>query len=98
MKSSRAVILGVTATAMFSLSALAQGFHHGTILEVDRARGTVIISETQTGTTGSSAGATAQEYKLQEGLLLNALTAGDSVSFRVEEKGGVKTITKLEGH
>ena len=96
MRTSRAIILGVAATAMFSLGVLAQESRHGTISRLDEANGTIAISEAQAGTTGSSGGSPWQEYKLQDGLLFNAFKEGDSVSFIVEEKGGVKTITKLQ--
>jgi Cu/Ag efflux protein CusF len=96
MRTSRATILGVAATAMFSLGALAQESRHGTISRLDEANGTIAISEAQAGTTGSSAGSPWQEYKLQDGLVFNAFKEGDSVSFTVEEKGGVKTITNLQ--
>lgn len=101
MKSSRAIILGAAATVMVSFGALAQGSRHGTILLVDEPHGTVTISEAPTGTTGSTVGATAgayvaQEYKLQDGLLFNALRVGDVVTFTAEEKDGVKTITNLQ--
>ena len=96
MRTSRAIILGVAATAMFSLGVLAQESRHGTISRLDEANGTIAISEAQAGTTGSSAGSPWQEYKLQDGLLFNALKEGDNISFTVEEKGGVKTVTKLQ--
>jgi len=96
MKSSRAIILGMATAAMFSLGALAQESRQGTISRVDSAKGTIAVSETQTGTTGSSAMSSPQEYKLQDPLLINAIKDGDHISFTVEEKGGVKTITKLQ--
>ena len=69
MKSSRAIVLGMTAAGMFSLAALAQETRQGTISRVDPAKGTIAIAETQTGTTGSSTMSGAQEYKLREPLL-----------------------------
>ena len=96
MRMSRTIIFGTAAAAMFSLGALAQQSHHGTVVQVEEQKGTITVSEAQAGTTGSSAGATAQEYRLQDGLLFNALQVGDVVTFTVEEKGGVKTITELQ--
>ena len=98
MKSSRAVILGMAA-AVFSLSALAQETRQGTISRIDPSKGTIAVAETQAGTTGSSTSSTmsgAQEYKLQDPLLINAIKDGDRISFTVEDKDGVKTITKLQ--
>jgi Cu/Ag efflux protein CusF len=96
MTTSRAIILGVAASAMLSLGALAQESRQGTISRIDPAKGTIAVSETQTGTTGSSAMSSPQEYKLQDVLLVNAIKDGDRISFTVEEKNGVKTITKLQ--
>jgi len=96
MRTSRATILGVAATAMFWLGALAQESRVGTISRLDEANGTIAISEAQSGTVGSSAGSPPQTYKLQDGLMFNALKEGDSISFTVEEIGGVKTVTKVQ--
>jgi Cu/Ag efflux protein CusF len=95
MRTSRAAVIGTIAT-LFSAGASAQESHQGTINRLDEATGTVAISEARTGTTGSGAGMAAQEYKLQDGLLFNALREGDRISFTVEEIRGVKTITKLQ--
>jgi hypothetical protein len=38
----------------------------------------------------------AQEYKLKDPLLFNAIKDGDHISFTVAEKDGVKTVTKLQ--
>jgi Cu/Ag efflux protein CusF len=96
MRTSRTIILGTAAATMFSLGAFAQEVRVGTISRLDEANGTIAISEAQAGTTGSGAGSSAQEYKAQDGLLFNALKEGDRVSFTVEEKGGVKTIAKVQ--
>ena len=96
MKSSRTIIMCMAATAMFSLGALAQEIRQGTISRIDPAKGTIAVAETQSGTTGSSTMSGAQEYKLQDPLLLNAIKDGDRISFAVEDKNGVKTITKLQ--
>jgi Cu/Ag efflux protein CusF len=94
MKSSRAIILGLAAAAMFSLGALAQEARQGTISRIDPSKGTIAVAET--GTTGSSAMSGAQEYKLQDPLLFNAIKDGDRILFTMEDKEGVKTITKLQ--
>jgi Cu/Ag efflux protein CusF len=96
MRMSRATILGMAATAMFSLGALAQESRHGTISRLDEANGTITISEAQAGTTGSGAGSSWQEYKVQDGLMFNAFKEGDRISFTVQEIGGVKTVTRLQ--
>ena len=97
MKSSHAIILGMAAAAMFSLGALAQESRSGTISRIDPAKGTIAVAESQPGTTGSSTTmSSAQEYQLKDPLVLNAIKDGDRISFTVDEKDGVKTITKLQ--
>ncbi|HYW62499.1 MAG TPA: copper-binding protein [Bradyrhizobium sp.] len=95
MKTARVVFAGA-ALALFSCTgALAQQNMTGTISKVDEAGGRIAIQQAQSGTVGASGGA-AEEFKVQDGLLFNAVKPGDKVSFTVTETGGVKTITKLE--
>ena len=47
-------------------------------------------------TVGASSGGGAEDLKVQDGLMFNALQPGDKVVFTATEIGGVKTITKLE--
>ena len=68
----------------------------GMLVKVDRINGTVAIRPAQNGTTGANTGSTAEEFKTQSGLSLDAVHAGDRVTFSVAESGGVKTITKLD--
>ena len=66
---------------------------------VNRISGTVTIQPTQgdteSATVGASAGGTAEQFKVQTGML-TTLHAGDKVTFSVSEAGGTKTITKIE--
>jgi len=102
MKTLRPIILGAAAGILFALGARADGARLGTITRLDEAKGTIAILETQTGTTGSSTAAgaasagAAQEFRLQDGLMYNALKEGDRISFTVVEKDGARTITRLE--
>jgi Copper binding periplasmic protein CusF len=52
--------------------------------------------KTQSGTIGANTGGAAEEFKAQNGLSLDALHAGDKVTFSATETGGIKTITKLQ--
>ena len=96
MHVSRAAAIGTIALALCSAGVFAQEPRLGTISRVDEANGTIAIAEAQIGTTGSGAGAAAQEFKLQDGLLFNAIKEGDRISYTVEDVRGVKTITKLQ--
>lgn len=94
MKKIAKVILAGTAT-LISSGALAQQELTGTITKVDRINGTVAIQQTQSGTTGANTGG-AEEFKIQKGLSLDTLHAGDKVTFSTTETDGIKTITKLQ--
>jgi Cu/Ag efflux protein CusF len=84
------------AVVINSAGALAQQSLTGTVARVDEANAKVTIQQTQSGTVGTTTGGAAEDFKVQDGLLFNALQPGDKVVFNTTEVGGVKTITKLE--
>ena len=86
----------MTAVTIISSAALAQEALTGTLTQVDRIHRTVVIRQTQTGTVGANTGGAADEFKVQDGLSLDALHAGDKVTFSASQAGGVKTITKFQ--
>jgi len=96
MKISQVILAGTATLTLISSEAWAQQALTGTLTQIDRIHGTVAIKQTQSGTTGANTGAAAEEFKAQGGLSLEALHAGDRVTFSVTETGGVKTITKLQ--
>jgi Cu/Ag efflux protein CusF len=89
-------IILATAIVVISSEALAQQSLTGSVTKVDEANGKIAIQQTQSGTVGTNTGGAAEEFKVQDGLLFNAVQPGDKVMFTVTEVGGVKTITKLE--
>jgi Cu/Ag efflux protein CusF len=89
-------IMLATAIVAVSSAALAQQALTGSVAKVDEANGKLTIQQTQSGTVGTSTGGAAEDFKVQDGLLFNALRPGDKVVFTVTEVGGLKTITKLE--
>jgi Cu/Ag efflux protein CusF len=91
-----AKVLLATAIVILGSEALAQQALTGSVTKVDEANGKIAIQQTQSGTVGTSTGGAAEEFKVQDGLLFNALRPGDKVVFTVTEADGVKTITKLE--
>jgi Cu/Ag efflux protein CusF len=96
MKIARIILAGIATLSIISSAALAQQARTGMITKIDRIHGTVAIQQTQSGTVGANAGGAADEFKTQDGLSLDALHAGDKVTFSVTETGGSKTITKLQ--
>jgi Cu/Ag efflux protein CusF len=91
-----AKILLATALVIISSGVLAQQALTGSITKVDEANGKITIQQTQSGTVGANTGSAAEDFKVGDGLLFNAVQAGDKVVFTATDVGGVKTITKLE--
>lgn len=96
MKTAKAIFAGAALTLLACSGAIAQQSMTGTISKVDEANGKVAIQPTQGGTVGASSSAAAEEFKVQDGLLFNAIKPGDKVTVTVTDSGGVKTITRLE--
>jgi Cu/Ag efflux protein CusF len=96
MKIAKIMLAGTAALTIIGSAALAQQALTGTVTKVDRINRSVAIKQTQSGTVGANTGGAAEEFKTQEGLSLDTLHAGDTVSFSATETGGVKTITKLQ--
>jgi Cu/Ag efflux protein CusF len=96
MKIAKSILAGTAALAIISSTALAQQALTGIITKIDRIKGTITIQQEQSGTIGASTGDGAEEFKAQNGLSLDAVHAGDKVSFSTAQTGGIKTITKLQ--
>jgi copper binding protein CusF len=90
------ILAGTLSLALIGSASVAQQPLTGTVVKIDRIHGTVAIRQTQNGTTGANTGGTAEEFKAQAGLSLDALHAGDRVTYSVAETAGTKTITKLD--
>jgi Cu/Ag efflux protein CusF len=96
MRLASMISVGVAAIVIAGSAALAQQPRTGTITEINRLNNTVAIRQMQNGTVGANTGGAAEEFKVGSGVSLEALHAGDSVSFATSEAGGAKTIMKLE--
>lgn len=85
-------ICALAALAFIGSAALAQDAKTGMVTQIDRLNGTVAIQQKQDGTVGvGGASGTVKQFKVQ-GVSLDALHAGDQVSFT--QSGD--TITKIE--
>ena len=96
MKIAKIILAGTAALTIIGSAALAQQALTGTVTKVDRINGTVAIRQTQSGTVGANTGGASEDFKAQDGLSLDAVHAGDKVTFTAPEAGGTKTITKLQ--
>jgi Cu/Ag efflux protein CusF len=87
----------VSVLALTMSFASAQEARRGTVVGVDEATGSITIQQPQAGTVGANSPAGPPDrYAVQDGLLFNALRAGDKVTFSSQEISGVKTITQLQ--
>jgi hypothetical protein len=94
MNLAKMMLAGVMLMAIPSVASAQQPLT-GTITTIDRLNGTIGIQQAQSGTVGASAGgAIDQKFKATVGLL-DAVHAGDDVSFSVSDIDGEKTITKI---
>lgn len=96
MKIAKIILVGTAALTIINSAAFGQQGLTGTVTQVNRINRTVTIKQTQSGTVGANTGGAAEEFKTQNGLSLDALHAGDEVTFSATETGGIKTITKLQ--
>jgi Copper binding periplasmic protein CusF len=96
MKVATLVSAGVAAVILTGSAAWGQQAHTGVITELNRLNNTVAIRQVQDGTVGANATGPSDTFKIQSGISLDALHAGDRVSYSVSEAGGTKTITKID--
>ncbi|ANW03363.1 copper-binding protein [Bradyrhizobium icense] len=96
MKIAGMIMAATAALSIAGTSALAQQMKTGMVTRIDRISGTISIRDMPEGTTGANTGAATEEFKIQDGARLNALHAGDRVTFAVNDTPGTKTITKID--
>ena len=95
MKIAGMIMAAAAAISIAGTPALAQE-RTGMVTRIDRISGTISIKDLPSGTTGATDGAATEEFKVQDGARLNALHAGDRVTFTVSDAAGTKTITKID--
>ena len=87
-------ICAAAALAFIGSAAFAQDAKTGMVTQIDRLNGTIAIQQPQDGTVGAGGGGgTVKQFKVQ-GVSLDALHAGDQVSFTATQSGD--TVTKIE--
>jgi Cu/Ag efflux protein CusF len=96
MNIAKIILAGAAALTIVCPAALAQQALTGMVTKLDRIHGVVAIQRTQTGTVGTNAAGAIEEFKVQGGVSLDNLHAGDMITFATTDAGGVKTITKFE--
>jgi Cu/Ag efflux protein CusF len=96
MKITKIILISAAAIALGCSAALAQRALSGSITRVDEANGKITVQQIEPGTVGASSGDGAEDFKVQDGLLFNALQPGDKVVFTATDINGVRTITEIE--
>ena len=96
MKIDKIVLAGTAVLTIIGSAALAQQALTGMITKIDRINGTIAIQREQSGTVGANTGGAAEEFKAQDRSSLDAVHAGDRVTYSITETGGIKTVTKLQ--
>ncbi len=95
MSQARTILASVVILGSTLAPAFAQDGATGLLTKVDRINGTVAIRKIETGTVGANA-AEPVEYKVQDRAALDAVHAGDRVTYSASEAGGTRTVTKLQ--
>jgi Cu/Ag efflux protein CusF len=96
MKIAATIVAAIAAISIAGTATLAQQMRTGMVTEINRISGTISIKDLPDGTTGANDGAATEQFKVQDGARLEALHAGDKVSFAVSDAADSKTITKID--
>ena len=97
MGTTKFILAGAAVISMLASSAFADDMT-GMVTRIDRLNSTISIQQTQKGTVGGSAGGagTLQQYKAKDTEMLDAVHAGDRVTYSATDDNGTGTLTKLQ--
>ncbi|HEV2160341.1 copper-binding protein [Bradyrhizobium sp.] len=97
MGTTKFILAGAAVISMLASSAFADDMT-GMVTRIDRLNNTISIQETQKGTVGGSAGGagTLQQFKAKDAAMLDAVHAGDRVTYSATDNNGTGTLTKLQ--
>jgi Cu/Ag efflux protein CusF len=97
MGTTKFILAGAAFITMLASSAFADDLT-GMVTRIDRLNNTISIQQTQKGTVGGSAGGagTLQQFKAKDAAMLDAVHAGDRVTYAATDNNGTGTLTKLQ--
>lgn len=97
MGTTKFILAGAAVVTMLSSSAFADDMT-GMVTRIDRLNNTISIQQTQKGTVGGSAGGAGalQQFKAKDAAMLDAVHAGDRVTYAATDTDGSGTLTKLQ--
>jgi Cu(I)/Ag(I) efflux system protein CusF len=93
MRTARITVASALIAFGIAGAAYAQETLTGEVVTVDEASGKIGVK--LTGTVGASDATSVTNFKVEDGLLFNAVKPGDKVSFTSERVGGEMIIKKL---
>lgn len=91
------ILASAAAITMLASSAFADDMT-GMVTRIDRLNNTISIQQTQKGTVGGTAGGAGalQQFKAKDAAMLDAVHAGDRVTYAATDTDGSGTLTKLQ--
>ncbi|MBR0791621.1 copper-binding protein [Bradyrhizobium manausense] len=97
MGTAKFILAGAAAITVLASSAFADDMT-GMVTSINRLNSTISIQQTQKGTVGGSAGGAGalQQYKAKDAAMLDAVHAGDRVTYTATDSDGSRTLTKLQ--
>lgn len=97
MGTAKFVLAGAAVVTMLTSSAFADDMT-GMVTRIDRLNNTISIQQTQKGTVGGSVGGAGalQQFKAKDAAMLDAVHAGDRVTYAATDTDGSGTLTKLQ--
>lgn len=97
MGTAKFVLAGAAVVTMLTSSAFADDMT-GMVTRIDRLNNTISIQQTQKGTVGGSTGGAGalQQFKAKDAAMLDAVHAGDRVTYAATDTDGSGTLTKLQ--
>ena len=95
MRAARVTLAVAMVIAAINSQALAERTVRGVVVKVDGIAGIISVREMHPGMAGAISYGMAEEFKVQDGLLFDAVRSGDEVVFSASEVDGAMTITKL---
>ena len=97
MGTAKFILAGAAAVTVLASSAFADDMT-GMVTSINRLNNTISIQEMQKGTVGGSAGGAGalQQYKAKDAAMLDAVHAGDRVTYSATDTDGSSTLTKLQ--
>jgi hypothetical protein len=97
MGTAKFILAGAAAITVIASSAFADDMT-GMVTSINRLNNTISIQQMQKGTVGGSAGGAGalQQFKAKDAAMLDAVHAGDRVTYSATDADGSSTLTKLQ--